>query len=165
MIKIFRILSTANGHVLNIAMKGFGMTNVVNLVSFAAGHQFHTFETYQGYGHVEWHNDLKAVLIQCAVNDKPATLFLDEFKLLDLQWFNDLECLLKNNISTETIKKSDFCKIVQQIYREVEKEKKGVRLGLNADEIKKEKLLAESRKDKDEEAKEKEVVKSTSKML
>ena len=46
MIKVLRVLSTSNGHLINVAMKGFGMTSVVNLVSFAAGHSFHTFETY-----------------------------------------------------------------------------------------------------------------------
>ena len=45
---------TSNGHLINVAIKGFGMTNVVSLVSYAAGHTFKTFETYTGYGEAEW---------------------------------------------------------------------------------------------------------------
>ena len=81
------------------------------------------------------------MLCECAIKDKPTTLFLDEFRLLDDSWFNDLECLLKNNISTETIRKSDFIKIVTNIYKEIEKEKRGAKLGLSAEELKKEKLF------------------------
>jgi len=67
MIKVLRVLSTSNGHLVNVAMKGFGMSSVVNLVSFAAGHSYHTFETYQGYGEPEWQADLRSVLYLCAI--------------------------------------------------------------------------------------------------
>lgn len=42
-------------------------------------------------------------------------------------------------------------KIAASIYKEVEKEKKGARLGLSAEELKKEKLLDLERREKEEE--------------
>jgi len=38
MLKILRVLATPNGHLINVAMKGFGMSSVIKLTTFAAGH-------------------------------------------------------------------------------------------------------------------------------
>lgn len=39
MLKILRVVTTPSGHLINVAMKGFGMNSIVKLVAFAAGHQ------------------------------------------------------------------------------------------------------------------------------
>jgi hypothetical protein len=49
MIKILRVLSTATGHLLNVAVKGFGMNTVVGLAAFAASHTLLTVETHEDY--------------------------------------------------------------------------------------------------------------------
>jgi hypothetical protein len=75
------------------------------------------------------------VLTTCAKTDKPVTLHVDEYKILEDQWMTDLECLLKNNISSEVIRKNDFIKIISHIKDEIEQEKKYTKLGLSIDEI------------------------------
>lgn len=83
MVKMLRVLSVPNGHLLNVAMKGFGMSRVTELVCFAAGHRLFKFDTYQGYSTAEWQADLKTVLQTCATADKPVTLYLDEYRLAE----------------------------------------------------------------------------------
>jgi len=138
MIKMLRVLSAPNGHLINVAMKGFGMSAAVALVAFAANHTLHSPETHQGHSTSEWQSGVRQALVACAIADRPATLQLDEYKLLDDQWFTDLGCLLKNNISSETLRKPDLLKIITAIVSEVEKEKRSARLGLSAAEIRKE---------------------------
>jgi hypothetical protein len=38
MLKILRVISTPNGHLVHVSMKGFGLSSVMKLVTFAAGH-------------------------------------------------------------------------------------------------------------------------------
>jgi dynein heavy chain len=140
MVKILRVISASAGHLINVAMKGFGQKAAVKLVAFAAGHTLVSIEAYQGYSEADWQSDLRQMLVDTAISDRPHTLHVDEFALLEDQWYTDLECLLKNNVQSETIRKSDILKIITAIHAEVEKEKLGTRLGLPAEEIKKEKL-------------------------
>lgn len=37
MLKALRVIGTPNGHLINVAMKGYGMNMIVKLVTFAAG--------------------------------------------------------------------------------------------------------------------------------
>ena len=140
MIKILRVITASQGHLINVAMKGYGMSAAVKLVVFASGQQLKTIDVYQGYGEQDWQSDLRQMLMACAIEDKPVTMALDEFQILEDQWFTDLECLLKNNVQSETIRKSDILKVITAIHEEVEKEKVATRLGLSADDIRREKL-------------------------
>jgi hypothetical protein len=47
MLRMLRVLSAPNGHLVNIAMKGFGMNSVVRLVAFAAGHVLREVEMHE----------------------------------------------------------------------------------------------------------------------
>ena len=49
MLKMLRILCAQGGHLVNIAMKGYGMNAVVKLVTFTAGHILKEVEVYEGY--------------------------------------------------------------------------------------------------------------------
>jgi hypothetical protein len=59
MVKLYRILSSSYGHVVNVALKGYGMSIVVNLVAFAANHTIFPLNTYQGYSNAEWQSDIR----------------------------------------------------------------------------------------------------------
>lgn len=98
MVRIFRVISSSGGHLINVGMKGFGIKAATRLVAFAAGHTLTVIETYQGYGDSDWQSDLRQQLTSTAISDKPHTLYVDEYQMLEDQWYTDLECLLKNNI-------------------------------------------------------------------
>ena len=52
------------------------------------------------------------MLLACAIEDKPVTMTLSEYQILQDQWYTDLECLLKNNVQSETIRKTDILKVI-----------------------------------------------------
>ena len=120
---MLRILSAPRGHLLNVAMKGLGMNAMVKLVAFAAGHQLREVEMHEGYTDEEWRSELRRALVYCGNDDKPLTFFIDEYKLIKDSWYDDLECLVKSNISTEISSKTDLTTILLNIHKEVEREK------------------------------------------
>jgi hypothetical protein len=38
MLKMLRVISAPGGHLINVALKGYGMSAATKLVAFAAGH-------------------------------------------------------------------------------------------------------------------------------
>lgn len=49
MLKMLRAISTPNGHLINVAMKGYGMNSVIKLVAMSAGHVLKELEVYEGF--------------------------------------------------------------------------------------------------------------------
>ena len=63
------------------------------------------------------------MLNQSVVDDKPFTLFVDEYKMIKDSWFADLECLLKNNISSLITRKSDILGTMARAFVDYAEEK------------------------------------------
>lgn len=82
MLKILRVISMPSGHLINVAMKGFGMNSVIKLVAFAAAHHLREFEVFEGFQHDEWHAELRRAVLYCASEGKPLTFFVDEYKMI-----------------------------------------------------------------------------------
>jgi hypothetical protein len=152
MLRMLRVIAASHGHLINVAMKGYGISSAVKLVAFAAGHQLRQLEIYEGFSDGEWKVELRRALIQCGSHDKPLTLYIDEYNMLKDQWYKDLECVLNNNMASEITRKSDIATVLATIYKEVDKEKQGMRLGLSAEDLKKESLASyENQRLKEEE--------------
>ena len=83
MLKMLRVISTPNGHLVNVAMKGYGMNSVVKLVTFAAAHQLRELEVYEGFQAEEWRGELRRAVVYCGNEDKPLTFVVDEYKMLE----------------------------------------------------------------------------------
>ena len=135
---MLRIISSPRGHLLNVAMKGLGMNSIIKLVTFAANHQLKELEMHEGFSDDEWNNALKACLLYCGNEAKPLTFYIDEYKLLHDRWYEDLECILRNNISTDITRRVDVFSILCHIQGHVEQEKKGMRIGGSASDFRKE---------------------------
>jgi hypothetical protein len=118
MLKMLRVVTTPNGHLLNIAMKGYGMNCVLKLVAFAAGQQLRALEVYESFPQEEWQGELRRDIVSCATDNKALTLYVDEYKLLDGQMFRDLECLLKNHAASDIARKSDVLLALANIYEQ-----------------------------------------------
>jgi len=43
-----RVITLPNGHLINVAMKGYGMKSVMKLAAFSANHQLRELEVYEG---------------------------------------------------------------------------------------------------------------------
>lgn len=110
---------------INIAIKGYGMNSVVKLVAFTAGHLLKIPEVYEGYQIDEWQGELRRTLIYCATQDKPACLFIDEYKLLYDQMYSDLECILRNNFASEITRKNDVMMAQSVLFEQLMAEKRG----------------------------------------
>ena len=100
------------------------MNAMIKLVAFAAGHVLREVEMHEGYTDEEWRSELRRAIVYCGNDDRPLTFFIDEYKLIKDHWYDDLECMIKSNISTDIAKKSDLTTHLLHIYKEVEREKK-----------------------------------------
>lgn len=118
-------------------MKGLGMNSMIKLVTFAAGHVFKEIEIHEGFTDDEWKGELRRAITYCASEDKPLSFFIDEYKLIKDLWYSDLECLIRNNMSTDVIKKSELNLVLANIHKDVEREKKAATKGLTTGDFKK----------------------------
>jgi dynein heavy chain len=136
MLKILRVISTPSGHLINVAMKGFGMNSVIKLVAFAAAHQLREFEVFEGFQHDEWHAELRRAVTYCASEGKPLTFFVDEYKMVRDQMYTDLECLLKNHMASEIMRKPDVMMTLVELYEQIEADKEASKVALAGDDVK-----------------------------
>ena len=60
-------------------MKGHGMKGIIKLVGFAANHLLRELEVYEGYTIEEWHAELRRCVITASTENKPVTLYLDDY--------------------------------------------------------------------------------------
>ena len=123
---------------LNVAMKGLGMNSVVKLVCFAANHQLRELEMHEGFTEEEWRSELRRALFYCGKEAKPLTFYIDEYKLIHDRWYEDLECILRNNVSTDIARRGDVLQILCAVSADLEVEKKGLRIGGSASDFRKE---------------------------
>lgn len=63
MLKIIRVIQSPGGHLINVAMKGYGMKSIIKLVGFAANHTLRELEVFEGYNLEEWHSELRRSVI------------------------------------------------------------------------------------------------------
>jgi hypothetical protein len=78
MLRMLRVIAASHGHLINVAMKGYGISSAVKLVTFAAGHQLRELDIYEGFSDEEWKAELRRALVYCGSHDKPLTLYIDE---------------------------------------------------------------------------------------
>ena len=117
MLKMLRVITTPGGHLINVAMKGYGMNSIIKLVTFAANHQVRELEGYEGFQSEEWYGELRRAVIYCGNEDKPLTFFVDEYSMIRDQMYKDLETMIKNNCVTEITRKSDIMLTLANIYQ------------------------------------------------
>jgi hypothetical protein len=138
MLKMLRVITTPNGHLINVAMKGYGMKSIIKLVTFAASQQLRELEVYEGFQSEEWYGELRRAIIYCGNEDKPLTFCVDEYSMIKDQMYKDLETMIKNNCVTEITRKSDIMLTMANIYQQLDLEKKASKFGLAEPESKEE---------------------------
>lgn len=123
LLKILRVITCPGGHLINVAMKGFGMNSIMKLACFIAQQQLHEPENYEGIQIDEWQGKLKQTILQAITEDKQVTFFVDQYKMVYEQQWEDLVSLIKNNQVTQITNKSDIMLSLGAIYETFEKEK------------------------------------------
>ena len=56
----------------------------------------------------------------------PLMINLDEYQIKRETWYRDLECLLKNGMSSDITRKTDIVAVLASIYKDVQIEKEGM---------------------------------------
>jgi hypothetical protein len=116
MLKILRIISTPNGHLIHVSMKGFGMSSVMKLAAFAVGQELRELDVCEGLTAEDWHSELRRSVLTCGDAARPLTLFVDQYKMLRDEMYGDLEVLLKNQVPSEIVAKPDIVPVLASIY-------------------------------------------------
>lgn len=56
----------------------------------------------------EWRSDLKKLLLAIAWNDESVVLYSDQFRILMESQYQDLQCIMNNNISSDVLNQIDI---------------------------------------------------------
>ena len=82
-------------------------------------------------------------------------MYLDEYKMIKEEMYQDLVVLAKNNLVSEITRKSDVTLALAQMYTQIEQERKESRFGIGGDQPKKDEAGAKGdAEDEDERTKE-----------
>ena len=62
--------------------------------------------------------------MNCGEEAKPLTLLVDEYKMVRPEMYSDLECLIKNHIISEVVRKPDVVQALTSIFQQQDAEQK-----------------------------------------
>ena len=106
--KIIRAISMHDGHVIIVGLKGYGIGMMTRLACFAANIGFSKMELHPNFVDEEWRAEIRKNIIQSAAEDKPLAYVCDEYRILNMEWYKDLETLIKSHVCTDITRQNDI---------------------------------------------------------
>ena len=89
-----RVLSAPGGSMLLVGDSGVGRRTSITLVCFMRNIQMYSPSISLGYGHKNFHNDLKEVLRLAGVENKETLLYLEDYQIVSESMLEDINSLL-----------------------------------------------------------------------
>lgn len=72
-------------------------------------------ELHPNFTDEEWKADMRRNIIYSAQEDKALAYVCDEYRMVNSEWYRDLECLVKSNVCSEITRRSDIIQALVQI--------------------------------------------------
>ncbi len=92
--KIVRVLRLPLGNSLCVGVGGSGRKSVATLASFICDYELFSIEISKSYGVVDWHDDLKRLLISVGCKQKPNTFLFTDTQVQQESFLEDLSSVL-----------------------------------------------------------------------
>ena len=120
-LKIIRAVSMHDGHVIIVGMKGYGISMVTRLACFAANINYNKMELHPNFVDEEWRAEMRKNILQSASEDRPLAYVCDEYRILNQDWYKDLETLVKSNVCSEITRQNDILSALVSIQSQQKK--------------------------------------------
>ena len=94
--RITRILRQPQGNALLLGVGGSGRQSMTKLATYVAGFSLYCVEIVKGYSMQDWRDDLKKVLMQAGVKDKPTTFLFSDVQIINERMVEDINNILNS---------------------------------------------------------------------
>lgn len=92
--RIARILRQPQGNALLLGVGGSGRQSMTKLATYITGYQLAVVEIVKGYTMNDWREDIKKVLMQAGVKDKPTTFLFSDVQIINERMVEDINNIL-----------------------------------------------------------------------
>lgn len=94
--RIARILRQPQGNALLLGVGGSGRQSMTKLATYVMGYQLAAVEIVKGYSMNDWREDLKRILMQAGVKDKPTTFLFSDVQIINERMVEDINNILNS---------------------------------------------------------------------
>lgn len=94
--RIARILRQPQGNALLLGVGGSGRQSMTKLANYIMNYQLANVEIVKGYTMNDWRDDLKRILMQAGVKDKPTTFLFSDVQIINERMVEDINNILNS---------------------------------------------------------------------
>jgi len=64
LLKILRVITVQDGHLIVVGLKGYGISSLIKIASFICSAKHAKMEIHADYGDVEWQSDIRSRIVR-----------------------------------------------------------------------------------------------------
>lgn len=92
--RITRVLRQPQGNALLLGVGGSGRQSMTKLATYISGYALASVEIVKGYSMVDWREDIKKILMQAGVKDRPTTFLFSDVQIINERMVEDINNIL-----------------------------------------------------------------------
>ncbi|RHZ29129.1 hypothetical protein DYB31_003743 [Aphanomyces astaci] len=96
LLRLTRILRQPRGNAMLIGVGGSGKQSLARLAAFTQDAACHQIEITRGYGTVEFHEDLKTLMLKAGVQGQPTVFLFTDSQIVDESFLEDINNVLNS---------------------------------------------------------------------
>ncbi|CCE61379.1 hypothetical protein TPHA_0A03000 [Tetrapisispora phaffii CBS 4417] len=120
-ISVDRVLKQFQGHMMLIGPHKTGKTTIVKFVSWMNGIEVIQLNIHKNYTLDDFENFLRITLLECALNEKPICMLIDESNLTNPVYFERINSLLAKSDISDLFQGEEYDKLISDVSVKVRK--------------------------------------------
>ena len=113
--RLSRVLSLPRGNALCVGVGGSGRKSMTRMACFMAGFQCKSIEITRGYGAVEWHDNLKEILLSAGKDNKPTVFLFSDTQIVMELFLEDINNILNSGEVPNLFEPDEIEKIINAV--------------------------------------------------